>query len=88
MQTTIDKETRTCKECGKTLPIEEFYRVKNYYMNFCRPCELARRRAANNRIRGRNNKERAYKAAETIAEAVIAANAAGVSYGYYVARGG
>lgn len=36
---------RTCKECGKTMPLEMFPRRGGYYLHACKECTNAKKRA-------------------------------------------
>lgn len=35
---------RTCKECGKTMPLEMFPKRGSYYLHSCKECTNAKKR--------------------------------------------
>ena len=34
--------TKTCKDCGESKPLSDFYKTRKYYRSYCKPCHKMR----------------------------------------------
>ena len=48
--------TKTCKKCGVTKPLEDFYKDRGGRRAVCKPCFLAKKREYNREYRDKNGK--------------------------------